>query len=70
MSQDYGKTLNLPQTKFPMRANLPQREPELLKKWTDMDIYNKQLEKTLKNPNSYFMMVRPMQMAESTWARH
>ncbi|NMB34471.1 MAG: isoleucine--tRNA ligase [Clostridium sp.] len=50
MSQDYGKTLNLPQTKFPMRANLPQREPELLKKWTDMDIYNKQLEKNFEKP--------------------
>lgn len=45
MSQDYSKTLNLPQTEFPMRANLPQREPEFLKKWEDMDIYNKQLEK-------------------------
>jgi isoleucyl-tRNA synthetase len=30
---DYRKTLNLPQTKFPMRANLPQREPEILQKW-------------------------------------
>lgn len=28
MAEDYGKTLNLPQTEFPMRANLPQREPE------------------------------------------
>lgn len=46
MSQDYSKTLNLPQTEFPMRANLPQREPEYLKKWADMDIYNKQLKKT------------------------
>lgn len=44
MSDDFSKTLNLPQTEFPMRANLPQREPEFLKKWEDMDIYNKQLE--------------------------
>jgi len=28
MAEDYGKTLNLPNTDFPMRANLPQREPE------------------------------------------
>ncbi len=37
MPEDYGKTLNLPQTDFPMRANLPQREPEFLKSgktWT------------------------------------
>jgi len=31
MAEDYGKTLNLPNTDFPMRANLPQREPEFLK---------------------------------------
>ena len=29
--KDYGKTLNLPQTDFPMRGNLPQREPEIQK---------------------------------------
>mgnify|MGYP003608024463 CR=1 FL=1 len=28
---DYGKTLNLPETEFPMRAGLPQREPDFLK---------------------------------------
>ncbi|MBQ3141025.1 MAG: class I tRNA ligase family protein, partial [Clostridia bacterium] len=33
MAADYNKTLNLPQTDFPMRANLPQREPEMLAKW-------------------------------------
>lgn len=36
---DYKQTLNLPQTDFPMKANLPQREPELLKKWHDMNLY-------------------------------
>ena len=29
--KDYGKTLNLPKTDFPMRANLPEREPEIEK---------------------------------------
>jgi len=38
---DYSKTLNLPQTEFPMRGNLPQREPEILKVWEDEDIYAK-----------------------------
>ena len=28
---DYGKTLHLPETEFPMRGNLPKREPEILK---------------------------------------
>lgn len=50
MSEDYGKTLNLPQTDFPMRAGLPQREPEFLKKWEEMDIYHKQLKKTEGKP--------------------
>ena len=36
---DYKSTLNLPQTEFAMRAGLPKREPEWLKKWADMDIY-------------------------------
>ncbi|MDD4239722.1 MAG: isoleucine--tRNA ligase [Desulfotomaculaceae bacterium] len=36
---DYSKTLNLPKTDFPMRANLPEREPEILKFWEDIDIY-------------------------------
>ncbi|GHU95804.1 isoleucine--tRNA ligase [Deltaproteobacteria bacterium] len=32
---DYKKTLNLPKTDFPMKANLVQREPEILKKWEE-----------------------------------
>lgn len=35
----YDGTLNLPQTEFPMRANLPKREPEILKFWQDIDVY-------------------------------
>ncbi len=40
MAKDYTSTLNLPQTEFPMRANLPQREPEMLQYWNSMDLYN------------------------------
>lgn len=36
---DYKDTLNLPQTDFPMKANLAQREPTLLKRWSDNDLY-------------------------------
>ncbi|MBF0134306.1 MAG: isoleucine--tRNA ligase [Magnetococcales bacterium] len=36
---DYKDTVLLPQTGFAMRANLPAREPELLKKWQEMDLY-------------------------------
>ena len=38
---DYGKTLHLPETEFPMRGNLPKREPEILKFWEDNKIYQK-----------------------------
>ena len=37
----YDQTLNLPETKFPMRANLPEKEPEIHKFWDDIDIYEK-----------------------------
>ena len=50
MPEDYSKTLNLPQTDFPMRASLPQREPDFLKKWEEQDIYNKQLKKNAGKP--------------------
>ncbi|MBO5701121.1 MAG: isoleucine--tRNA ligase [Clostridia bacterium] len=43
MSKDYTSTLNLPQTSFAMRANLPQREPEMLKYWQEKDLYNRLL---------------------------
>ncbi|MBY6191830.1 isoleucine--tRNA ligase [Microbulbifer agarilyticus] len=38
---DYKATLNLPQTDFPMRGNLPNREPEILKKWQEGKLYEK-----------------------------
>ena len=38
---DYKHTLNLPQTDFPMKANLASREPETLKRWQEMDLYGK-----------------------------
>lgn len=38
---DYKKSLNLPRTDFPMKANLAQREPEMLKKWEEENIYRK-----------------------------
>ncbi|WP_417553815.1 isoleucine--tRNA ligase [Marinomonas fungiae] len=38
---DYKSTLNLPETAFPMRGDLAKREPAMLKRWQDMDLYNK-----------------------------
>ncbi len=42
--RDYGKTLNLPKTSFQMRANLPNKEPQILKQWEKDEIYRKSLE--------------------------
>lgn len=38
---NYKDTLNLPKTAFPMKANLAQREPEMLKQWQGNDLYGK-----------------------------
>ncbi|HML15168.1 MAG TPA: isoleucine--tRNA ligase [Xanthobacteraceae bacterium] len=40
-ARDYSATLFLPQTDFPMRAGLPQKEPELLERWRRLDIYHR-----------------------------
>src|SRR5512140_50898 len=40
-AKDYSKTLFLPQTDFPMRAGLPQREPEILKRWYEIGLYER-----------------------------
>ena len=47
---DYKDTLNLPQTDFPMRANLAQREPETLARWDTMDLYRMMLEHRKDRP--------------------
>ena len=41
---DYKNTLNLPETAFPMKANLTQREPQRLKQWEEMGLYQKMRE--------------------------
>jgi isoleucyl-tRNA synthetase len=43
--KDYGATLNLPKTGFQMKANLPNKEPGILKEWEEKKIYEKGLEK-------------------------
>lgn len=47
---DYKKTLNLPFTKFAMKANLPQREPQQLKEWDKKKIYEKLREQSKDRP--------------------
>lgn len=47
---DYKDTLLMPKTEFPMRGNLPNREPEMQKKWEEMDIYKKVQDRTKGRP--------------------
>lgn len=47
---DYKDTLNLPTTDFPMRGNLPQREPNMLQFWQEIDIYNQLLMRNQGKP--------------------
>ncbi|RLJ05248.1 MAG: isoleucine--tRNA ligase, partial [Candidatus Aenigmatarchaeota archaeon] len=51
---DYKKTLNLPHTDFPMKANLVKKEPEILKKWEQEDIYSL-IRKTSKGRPKYIL---------------
>ena len=47
---DYSKTLYLPQTEFPMRAGLPDKEPLLVKRWQEMKLYNRLRESAAGRP--------------------
>ena len=47
---DYSKTLYLPQTDFPMRAGLPEKEPQLVKRWQEMDLYKQLREDAAGRP--------------------
>lgn len=51
-SSDYKKTLNLPQTSFAMKANLPQNEPKRLEQWRLIDLYKLIREKSEGRPKS------------------
>jgi len=51
---DYKKTLNLPNTAFPMKANLVKREPEILQKWEQEDVYSL-IRKVSKGRPSYIL---------------
>ena len=50
MSRDYNSTVNLPKTDFPMRAALPTREPDMLARWEQEDVYGELLKKNEGKP--------------------
>ena len=49
-TRDYSDTLYLPKTDFPMRAGLPKKEPEILARWQEMDLYRKLREDAAGRP--------------------
>ncbi len=56
MPKDYKDTLNLPQTDFAMKANLAEKEPQLLKFWQDNKIYEELQEKNLREGKGKFIL--------------
>ncbi len=50
MPEDYNKTLNLPKTDFPMKAGLPQREPQMLEKCNNEGLYENLMKKNDGKP--------------------
>ncbi|MDE7121491.1 MAG: class I tRNA ligase family protein, partial [Oscillospiraceae bacterium] len=54
MAQDYKNSLNMPKTDFPMRGNLPKREPALLEQWESEDLYSLMMEKNAGKPSFMF----------------
>lgn len=63
---DYKATLNLPDTAFPMKAGLPQREPQILQRWDSIGLYGKLREIGKDRRSSYFMTVLHTPTARST----
>ncbi len=50
MAQDYNKTLNLPETEYPMRGNLPTKEPGMVEKWDNDALYKEIIKKNEGKP--------------------
>ena len=62
---DYSKTLYLPQTDFPMRAGLPEKEPAIVKRWQEMGMYKRCARTRPAARNSCCMTARPTPTATS-----
>ncbi len=52
---DYKDTVFLPKTEFPMRGNLPQKEPEIIARWQEIDLYNKMREQGKNKKEKYVL---------------
>jgi isoleucyl-tRNA synthetase len=49
---DYKDTIQLPKTDFPMKANLPQREPEILRRWEEEDLFGRLVAQNAARPGA------------------
>ena len=67
---EYKDTLLMPKTEFPMRGNLPKREPEIQEKWEEMNIYKMVQERTKDVQYLFYMMDLHMQMVIFIWVMH
>ena len=65
---DYKNTIITPKTDFPMKAGLPAREPGMLARWEEQNLYEAMLEKNKDLPPSCSTTALPSRMAISTWA--
>ena len=66
---DLKQTVNLPQTGFPMKANLPQAEPKMLERWEQEDLYAADSRRPRRPPGrTSCTTARRTPTAASTWA--
>ena len=61
--------INLPKTAFSMKANLPVKEPDLIKYWNSINLYKQLREKSKGQKNLSYMMVHPMRMETFIWVQ-
>jgi len=69
-ARDYSETLFLPKTDFPMRAGLPQKEPEILARWGEIDLYGRLRAAAKGRPRFVLHDGPPMPTATSISATH
>ena len=65
---DYRATLNLPDTPFPMRGDLPKREPGWVKEWSEQGTYQRLREARHGKPSFVLHDGPPYANASCTWA--
>ena len=65
---EYKQTLNMNKSGFPMRGGLPMREPDMLKHWQELDLYNELLKKNEGKPRFALHDGLRSPTARCTWA--